>query len=84
MEQNLLSSTPGLCNPLLALSVFIGAGQPLQHGKVIDSNLAWVRPVVMLTATVEFYLAIIYKDEVWHSWMCIIYSVLFEFISTAG
>ena len=26
--------------PLLALSVFIGAGQPLQHGEVRDTNLA--------------------------------------------
>ena len=25
--------------------VFIGAGQPLQHGEVRDTNLAWVRPV---------------------------------------
>ena len=25
--------------------VFIGAGQPLQHGEVSDTNLAWVRPV---------------------------------------
>ena len=24
--------------------VFIGAGQPLQHGEVRDTNLAWVRP----------------------------------------
>ena len=31
--------------PLLALSVFIGAGQPLQHGEVRDTNLAWVGPV---------------------------------------
>ena len=26
--------------------VFIGAGQPLQHGEVRDTNLAWVRSVV--------------------------------------
>ena len=26
--------------------VFIGAGQPLQHGEVRGINLAWVRPVV--------------------------------------
>ena len=26
--------------------VFIGAGQPLQHGEVRDTNLAWVRPVL--------------------------------------
>ena len=28
--------------------VFIGAGQPLQHGEVRDTNLAWVRLVVFL------------------------------------
>ena len=28
--------------------VFIGAGQPLQHGEVRDTNLAWVRPVPWL------------------------------------
>ena len=27
--------------------VFIGAGQPLQHGEVRDTNLAWVRPVLL-------------------------------------
>ena len=44
--KNLLSPTPHACSPLLALSIFIGAGQPLQHGEVRDSYLAWVRPVV--------------------------------------
>ena len=33
---------PGSSGPLLALSVFIGHdGQPLQHGEVRDTNLAW-------------------------------------------
>ena len=40
-----LSPTPDACSPLLALSVFIGAGQPLQHSEVRGSYLAWVRPV---------------------------------------
>ena len=39
-RKNLLSPTPDACSPLLALSVFIGAGQPLQHGEVRDSYLA--------------------------------------------
>ena len=26
--------------------LFIGAGQPLQHGEVRDTNLAWLRPVI--------------------------------------
>ena len=29
--------------------IFIGAGQPLQHGEVRDTNLAWVRPVGVAT-----------------------------------
>ena len=29
-----------------SLRVFIGHGQPLQHGEVRDTNLAWVGPVV--------------------------------------
>ena len=29
--------------------IFIGAGQPLQHGEVRDTNLAWVRPVHVTT-----------------------------------
>ena len=29
--------------------VFIGAGQPLQHGEVKDTNLAWLRPVGQTT-----------------------------------
>ena len=45
--KNLILPTPGVCNPLLALSVFIGAGQPLQHGEVRDSSLAWMRPVLI-------------------------------------
>ena len=28
--------------------IFIGAGQPLQHGEVRDSNLAWVGSVVLI------------------------------------
>ena len=43
-----LSPTPDACSPLLVLSVFIGAGQPLQHGEVKASNLAWVRPVIVI------------------------------------
>ena len=39
-RKNLLSPTPDACSPLLVLSVFIGAGQPLQHGEVRDSYLA--------------------------------------------
>ena len=31
--------------------VFIGADQPLHHGEVRDSNLAWVRPVCGTAAT---------------------------------
>ena len=46
-NQALKSAHPSLrCCPLLALRVFIGAGQPLQHGEVRDTNLAWVRPVI--------------------------------------
>ena len=48
-RNNLLSPTPDICSPLLALSVFIGAGQPLEHGQVRDSNLASMGPVVGLT-----------------------------------
>ena len=44
-RKNLLSPTPDACSPLLALSVFIGAGQSLQHSEVRGSYLAWVRPV---------------------------------------
>ena len=33
--------------------VFIGAGQPLQHGEARDSNLAWVRPVDI--SLMQFY-----------------------------
>ena len=29
--------------------VGLGAGQPLQHGEVRDTNLAWVRPVTLTT-----------------------------------
>ena len=43
-----------LCCPLLALRVFIGAGQPLQHGEVRDTNLAWVRPVPVGTSSAIF------------------------------
>ena len=31
--------------------LFIGAGQPLQHGEVRDTNLAWVRPVRIPTCS---------------------------------
>ena len=31
--------------------LFIGAGQPLQHGEVRDSYLAWVRPVALCKLT---------------------------------
>ena len=31
--------------------VLIGAGQPLQHGEVRDTNLAWVRPVGLAIIT---------------------------------
>ena len=31
-----------------SMSVFIGAGQPLQRGEIRDSHLAWVRPVLSL------------------------------------
>ena len=41
-KENILSPTPGSSGPLLALSVFVGAGQPLQHAEVRDTNLAWV------------------------------------------
>ena len=51
-RENLLSPTPDACGPLLALSVFIGAGQPLQHGEVTDSYLAWVRFVVLITIAI--------------------------------
>ena len=43
------SPTPGSSGPLLALSVFIGPGQRLQHGEVRDTNLAWVGPVGITT-----------------------------------
>ena len=43
--KNLLSPTPGVCSPFLALSVLIGAGHPLQHGEVRDSNLALLGPL---------------------------------------
>ena len=43
--ENLSSPTPGSSGPLLALSVFSGHGQRLQHGEVRDTNLAWVGPV---------------------------------------
>ena len=45
-EKNLSSPTPGSSGPFLALSVFIGHGQGLQHGEVRDTNLAWVGPVL--------------------------------------
>ena len=44
-RKNLLLPTPDACSQLLALSGFIRAGQPLQHGEARDSYLAWVRPV---------------------------------------
>ena len=51
-NQALKSAHPSLlCCPLLALRVFIGASQPLQHGEVRDTNLAWVRPVTLATST---------------------------------
>ena len=45
-RKNLLPPTPDAHSPLLALSVFIGAGQPQQNGEVRNSNLEWVRPVI--------------------------------------
>ena len=49
-NQALKSAHPSLlssrCWPC---GVFIGAGQPLQHGEVRDTNLAWVKPVVLGT-----------------------------------
>ena len=44
-RKNIFSRTPDACSPLLALSVFIGDGQPLRHGEVRNIYLAWVRPV---------------------------------------
>ena len=72
-RNNLLSPTPDICRPLLALSVFIGAGQPLEHGEVRDSNLASVGPVVGLT---YYWLCYFIKHLVsWHIcfrhfWQC--------------
>ena len=47
-NQTLKSEHPSLlssrCWPW---EVFICAGQPLQHGEVTDTNLAWVRPVIL-------------------------------------
>ena len=34
--------------------LFIGAGQPLQHGEVRDTNLAWVRPVIQTTSVFQW------------------------------
>ena len=53
-RKNLLSPKPDAWSPLLALSAFIGAGRPLQHGEVRDSSLAWVRPVSKTTHRVRF------------------------------
>ena len=52
--------------PLLALSVFIGAGQPLQHGEVRDTNLAWVGPVVQSLATMLTRSWRSSGQDVWH------------------
>ena len=42
-----LSPTPGACSPFLALGVFIGVGQTLQHGPRSRTDLAWVGPVMV-------------------------------------
>ena len=48
--------TGGRGSPVMSwilLKVFIGAGQPPQHGEVRDTNLAWVRPVHMTPYCME-------------------------------
>ena len=44
-NQAMKSAHPSLLSSRCWPWVFIGAGQPLQHGEVRDTNLAWVRPV---------------------------------------
>ena len=49
-NQTLKSAHPSrLSSRCWPWGVFIGAGQPLQHGEVRDTNLAWVRPMVWST-----------------------------------
>ena len=50
-RKNILSPTPDACSLLLALSVFIGAGQPLQCGEVSDSNFVVVTVAIFIILT---------------------------------
>ena len=58
--KNLLLPTPDACSPLLALSVFIGAGQLLQHGEVSNNHLRAISQEITQPAITKINMTFIY------------------------
>ena len=66
-NQALKSAHPSLLSSRCWPWVFIGAGQSLQHGEVRDTNLAWVRPVLLATTPLELSMEL-FNDVCWIIW----------------
>ena len=63
-NQALKSAHPSLLSSRCWPWVFIGAGQPLQHGEVRDTNLARVRPVVRAAPSgLRFWLTVDHRTN---------------------